>query len=538
MTTSFAQALLSNDIQSSTADLEINESNSGFLESLSAEEVQKLSAEFSAVKLQFELLKRTTIDELNSLPEAAKAWASQVAQMLESSEAEVSRLQEKLALESSTRRKLLHEVQDLRGSVRVYCRPRPLLLDDCAIADSESINSSPSREVLLLHREKLTGTQDLFPMAFEFDRILDPQMNQTEVYGELEELILNVLDGYNICLLAFGQTGSGKTHTLIGDISYTFDKTLDTVPTVEIKNYGIHMLGAKQLFEVAGHRNERYQDVFSITLIEVNDERLCDLIAGTEIGISLGRLELENGSYRTRKDSRGQQHKRGNSDEIGTSTHDSNKPNKLEIRTNQDGATIVQGLVSVPIFKFEDVCEVWKQALSLRADRLRELDVDQREYDAASHVMVTIKVVSTNIATGVGTMGKIQFVDLAGADLDLAPRRPPSGTKSKSATSSDSLLTGIHNSNEFKYTQKSLSTFMEVVNARSQFMRIVPYRNSTLTHLLRDSLESDTKVLMLVTVSSDPKHVQETACALRLAARARRINVGKATKQSLNQGKD
>ena len=151
---------------------------------------------------------------------------------------------------------------------------------------------------------------------------------------------------------------------------------------------------------------------------------------------SLGRVELDNGSYRSRKDSRGQQDKRGNSDEIGTSTHDSNKPNKLEIRANQDGETIVEGLVSVPISSFEDVCEVWKQALSLRADRLRELDVDQQEYDAASHVMATIKVVSTNIATGVGTMGKIQFVDLAGADLDLAPapRRPPSGTKSKSAT--------------------------------------------------------------------------------------------------------
>lgn len=536
-TTSSSQALLSNDVQSSTADLEINESNSGFLETLPAEEVQKLSAEFSAVKLQFELLKRTTTDELNSLPEAAKAWASQVAQMLESSEAEVSRLHAKLALESSTRRKLLNEVQDLRGSVRVYCRPRPLQQEDGAIVKSESIISSPSREVILLHREKLTGTHDLPPMAFEFDRIFDPQMDQTEVYGELEELILNVLDGYNICLLAFGQTGSGKTHTLIGDISYRFDKTSDTVQAVEINNYGIHMLGTRQLFDVAGRRNERYQDVFSITLIEVSDERLCDLIAGTDIGISLGRVELDNGSYRSRKDSRGQQDKRGNSDEIGTSTHDSNKPNKLEIRANQDGETIVEGLVSVPISSFEDVCEVWKQALSLRADRLRELDVDQQEYDAASHVMATIKVVSTNIATGVGTMGKIQFVDLAGADLDLAPapRRPPSGTKSKSATSSDGLLTGIRNSNEFKYTQKSMSTFMEVVNARSQFIRTVPYRNSTVTHLLRDSLEADTKVLMLVTISSDPKHAQETACALRLASRARRINIGKATKHSLSQ---
>jgi kinesin family member C2/C3 len=537
---SSSQSLLSSDAQSSSftaADIDIKESGSGVLETLPAEQVQKLSAEFSAVKLQFELLKRTTVDELNSLPESSKAWAAQVSQALATSEAEVSRLRSKLALECSTRRKLLHEVQDLRGAVRVYCRPRPVQNQnqDGANTKPDSILSAPSREILLLHREKLPGVQEQPPMAFEFDRIFDPQMDQADVYGELEELVLNILDGYNVCMLAFGQTGSGKTHSLIGDIIYKLDESFETAPVVDIENYGIHLLGAKQLFNVAEHRSERYQDMFFLTLVEVNDERLCDLIAGTEIGSSLGRVEGDNSIIRNKKETRIFQHNRGNSDEIGTSTHGSNKLNKLEIRTSEDGETVVQGLVSVPISRIEDVCEVWRQALSLRADRLQELNANICDYDAGSHVIATIKVVSTNIATGIGTMGKIQFVDLAGADLDLVTRRPPSGTKSKLASTSDGLLAGVGNSCEWKYTHKSLATFSDVVSARSQFMRSVPYRNSTLTHLLRDSLEADTKVMMLVTVSSDPKHAQETACALRLASRIRRVNIGKATKHSVSQ---
>lgn len=532
------QSLLSSDAQSSSLadyDVDVKESASGVLETLPAEEVQKLSAEFSAVKLQFELLKRTTLDELKSLPESSKAWATQVSQALTTSEAEVSRLQSKLALESSARRKLLHEVQDLRGAVRVYCRPRPVQNQDGANTKSDSILSAPSREILLLHREKLPGVKEQSPLAFEFDRIFDSQMGQADVYGELEELVLNVLDGFNVCMLAFGQTGTGKTHSLIGDISYKLDES-ETALVVEIENFGIHLLGAKQLFNVAEHRCERYQDMFFLTLVEVNDERLCDLIAGTEIGNSLGRVEGENSTKGNRKETRSiYQHNRSNSDEIGTSTHGSNKLNKLEIRTSEDGETVVQGLVSVPISRIEDVCEVWRQALSLRADRLQELDANIRDYDAGSHVIATIKVVSTNIATGIGTIGKIQFVDLAGADLDLVTRRPPSGTKSKLASTSDGLLAGVGNSCEWKYTHKSLATFSDVVTARSQFMRSVPYRNSTLTHLLRDSLEADTKVMMLVTVSSDPKHAQETACALRLASRIRRVNIGKATKHSVNQ---
>jgi hypothetical protein len=56
------------------------------------------------------------------------------------------------------------------------------------------------------------------------------------------------------------------------------------------------------------------------------------------------------------------------------------------------------------------------------------------------------------------------------------------------------------NEDKIHFCNKSIDALNDVVNARCQFDRSVPYRNSTLTHLLRDSLEADAKVLLLCCV--------------------------------------
>jgi kinesin family protein C2/C3 len=160
---------------------------------------------------------------------------------------------------------------------------------------------------------------------------------------------------------------------------------------------------------------------------------------------------------------------------------------------------------------------------------LKEQGVDLQAHEAASHVIATLKIVSTNIATGVGTQGKIQFVEFAGADL--ASHR--SSGKNKNPKTNDNVLAPVGNRGEWKYANRSMAAVMDVVLARAQFNRSVPYRNSTITHLLQDALEGDAKVMMLLCVSSDPKDMQETASALRFASKMKRVNIGKATKHAI-----
>jgi hypothetical protein len=467
---------------------------------------------------QFELLKKGTADELKSLPRQTQIWAEQASHAVAASQDETQRLRTKLAMECATRRKLLNEVQDLRGAVRVYCRLRP-------VSGGASVISISSRELLLLHRER-AGFKDAGPnnkpLSFEFDGIFDSDMGQGDIYNELEEVCLGALDGFNVCIMAYGQTGSGKTHTMIGDVDYSSEHA------ASISNHGVHLQAAQQLFSVVKYRNERYQDVVTFTIVEVDNERLCDLIAGTDIGEARGRLTVEEARPGARKSNRG---KRADSEDMIDSQPGSvsSKPTKLELKINHNGETIVAGLLSIEVSSFEEVQQIWEACLRKRASRLAEQGVDLAEHEANSHVIATLKIASTNTSTGIGSTGKIQFVDLAGSNVT---QRRPTGAPKKASTP-EAMFAGVGNNKEWKFINKSMTTLSEVVYARSQYSRSVPYRNSTLTHLLSDSLEADTKVVMVACISSDLKDLQETACTLRFAQKMRKIIVGKATKHIL-----
>ena len=169
----------------------------------------------------------------------------------------------------------------------------------------------------------------------------------------------------------------------------------------------------------------------------------------------------------------------------------------------------------------------------MKTRRLEEQGVNVKQYDAANHVIATLRVKSHNIATGIGTIGKIQFVDLAAADI--VPRNQPSpDCITDETTTAVTTTTTCMNQNDWKFANRSLETFCECIEARMQFDRNVPYRNSTLTHLLRDSLEADTKVILFACISSDPAHINETIAVLKLASQLRRVIIGKATKHILS----
>jgi kinesin family member C2/C3 len=417
---------------------------------------------------------------------------------------ELERIRSKLAEETATRRKLLNEVQDLRGQIRVYCRLRA--------PTGTSVVSLASQEVLILHREcaslKGDGTGASTPLGYEFDGILGVEATQQEVYGEVEDVCLSAIDGYKSCIMTYGQSGAGKTFTMVGDVTY------DRSGEVTIGNFGIHLQAARQFFSILGQRTDRYEDVLTFSVVEVSNERLVDLLAGSEGPESSVVVETSSKST-SRKESPSLD---------GVS--ESDKPVKLEIKTNRDGETAVQGLVSVKVTSFEDLLRIWRQSLTTRRRRVLDQGIAFDDYRTNSHIIATFRVNSKNITTGVSTVGKIQFVDFASSNV------VPLRTGIKKALSLESDIEGVGIGVELKYTNRSIATLSEVMTARSRFQRTVPYRNSTITHLLSDSLEADTKVVLVACVSSDLKDLADTACALKFAQTARKVVIGKATKHT------
>eukprot|EP00536_Pseudo-nitzschia_multiseries_P016898 jgi/Psemu1/222990/e_gw1.1278.12.1 len=390
----------------------------------------------------------------------------------------MDRLRSNLARESARRRKLQDELQDLRGSIRVYCRLKPPFSEE---RNKPSILETVSNEILLLHLSRLQKHNKILKtnasqISFEFDGILSSDMTQQDVYAEFEAICTSVVEGFKICIMTYGQASTGKTHTMLGDVHYN---TTDHV--VSIENEGIHLQAMKQLFSIIEHRRDRFHDTVTINLIEVHDERLIDLLAGTEFGEEHGRLE---------------------------------------IKTNRDGETVVRGVLSVKVCSFQDALRVWTESLSRRSRRLRDVDAaDLRTYNLESHVVATLTVTSKNISTSATTTGRMQFVDFASSEA--VTKRPLSSSSVPE-----------HSLEDWKFTNKSLNTFREVILARNQYQRSVPYRNSTITHVLSDSLEADTKVVVIACVDSEEENATNTACTLQFAQEIRKVVVGKATRHT------
>ena len=478
--------------------------------------VTALRTDADNLRRELDLVRHASRDGIASLRKKSDEWSRQASRAVATSLAEAENLRVKLAAESAMRLKLLNELQDIRGTVRVYCRPRPATIGP---SGGRGILSTPAHDVLVVN---VDGTLDSAcpPASFRYDRVFPPGAGQNEVFAELEESLISSLDGFNVTLLAFGQQGAGKTHSLIGGGGPRVSEDGGDAHSLESgggqrHHHGVQMQAIQQLFTIAGHRADRYRDALSMTIVEVHNEKLVDLVAGTTAGDERGEpivCETRDGRGRERNSKRG-----GNE----SSSAAGDAKGRLEIRTNIDGNTVVQGLNSVPIESFEDACEIWREAVSRRADRVRRQGEDVARYESRSSVITTVSITSVNVATGVGTEGRLQFVDMASSDL--------SSTPSGSAASASDLAPEDENDN-VKFASRSISALNDVVNARCQFDRSVPYRNSTLTHLLRDSLEADTKVLLLCCVSPDEADAKHTVGALKFASRMQKVSIGKATK--------
>lgn len=76
-------------------------------------------------------------------------------------------------------------------------------------------------------------------------------------------MVTSVLDGYNVCIFAYGQTGTGKTFTMEGTE----------------KDRGVNYRTLEELFQIARERKETVTYDISVSVLEVYNEQIRDLLA-------------------------------------------------------------------------------------------------------------------------------------------------------------------------------------------------------------------------------------------------------------------
>lgn len=111
--------------------------------------------------------------------------------------------------EQVKRKRLLNELEDIKGKIRVYCRIRPFSNTEKADPDKAIQCYKQNDEVSLT-----VGTQRNRTKDYQFDAVFGTNSTQDEVFEDTRRLIQSAIDGYNVCIFAYGQTGSGKTFTI------------------------------------------------------------------------------------------------------------------------------------------------------------------------------------------------------------------------------------------------------------------------------------------------------------------------------------
>jgi len=107
--------------------------------------------------------------------------------------------------QAESRRKKLHNIiEDLKGSIRVFCRVRPLSSTEAHNGDTEITKKADSMTL------EVSGGS-----SFQFDAVFAPG-TQEEVFDDCRDLVQSAFDGYNVTMFAYGQTGAGKTFTMYG----------------------------------------------------------------------------------------------------------------------------------------------------------------------------------------------------------------------------------------------------------------------------------------------------------------------------------
>ncbi|NWH82502.1 KI16B protein, partial [Piaya cayana] len=274
------------------------------------------------------------------------------------------------------------------------------------------------------------------------------------------DVLKSAFEGYNACVFAYGQTGSGKSYTMMGNAG---DEGL--IPRI-----------CEGLFSKISEKTKRNEASFrtEVSYLEIYNERVRDLLR--------------------RK---------------------SSKTNNLRIREHPKEGPYVEDLSKHLVQNYTDVEELMEAGNLNRTTAATGMnDVSSR-----SHAIFTINFTQAKFDSEMPceTVSKIHLVDLAGSER--ADATGATGVRLKEGGNINKSLVTLGN-----VISALADLSQDAMNPLSKKKQVfVPYRDSVLTWLLKDSLGGNSKTIMIATISPADVNYGETLSTLRYANRAKNI---------------
>ncbi|XP_057983090.1 kinesin-like protein KIN-14F [Malania oleifera] len=224
--------------------------------------LEELKAFFQDAKLEIKQVQLGWVEELRRLEHHIKSL-------------EVASSSYHKVLEEN--RMLFNQVQDLKGTIRVYCRVRPFLPGQSG-GQSTVDYIGENGNIMIVNPVKRGRDAR---RVFTFNKVFGTNVTQEQIYVDTQPLIRSVLDGYNVCIFAYGQTGSGKTYTMAGP-----DLTTE-------ETWGVNYRALCDLFEISEARANIIEYEVGVQMIEIYNEQVRDLLVSDG---SNRRLDIRNNS--------------------------------------------------------------------------------------------------------------------------------------------------------------------------------------------------------------------------------------------------
>uniref|UniRef100_A0A8C4VZV8 Kinesin family member 13B n=1 Tax=Gopherus evgoodei TaxID=1825980 RepID=A0A8C4VZV8_9SAUR len=183
----------------------------------------------------------------------------------------------------------------------------------------------------------------------------------------------------------------------------------------------------------------------------------------------------------------------------------------LKVREHNVFGPYVDGLSKLAVASYKDIESLMSEGNKSRTVAATNMNEESSRSHAVFKIILTHTLYDVQSGTSGEKVGKLSLVDLAGSER-----------ATKTGAAGDRLKEGSN-------INKSLTTLGLVISALADQAagknknKFVPYRDSVLTWLLKDSLGGNSKTAMVATVSPAADNYDETLSTLRYADRAKNI---------------
>lgn len=349
-----------------------------------------------------------------------------------------------------------------KGCVRVMDSNVVIILDPAAGDKYDILRANRSRE-----------------KQYAFDHVFEPNSTQEHTYLHTAKFLIHgVLDGFNATVFAYGQTGSGK----VIDIQFMLTSCW-LWPLLTLMHHYSPIL--RQTHTMIGSESEpgimvRVMD----DLFRASDSQ--GKAQGVQFKVTVSFLEVYNENIRDLL---------------------SDAEEYLDLREDPIKGPVVASITEIEAVSGQEIMSLLHQGNSKRSQAATAAN----EVSSRSHAVLQVVVESRDKAPGTVAnikVGKLSLVDLAGSER-------AANTKNVGVR----LVEGAN-------INRSLLALGNCINAlgeKGNKGNFVPYRDSKLTRLLKDSLGGNCRTVMIACISSAESSFEETLNTLKYANRAKNI---------------